>query len=151
MSSVTEQRVVAPGPPPPPAGPAGGGGGGAGRALFALIRDGAVQAEADRHIPDSWVAAYADAGLLRTLVPRRWGGYELDFSDAMDVGIEIGRANGSAGWVLTYYTDHNYLVALWPERAQGEVWGDGPDTKVATSFRPARDGHRGRRRVPAHR
>lgn len=136
MSSVTDQRSAQAVTPSDSAGPAGAELVGRARALFPLIRDGAVRAEADRHIPDSWVAAYTDAGLLRTLVPRRWGGYELDFSDAMDIGIEIGRANGSAGWVLTYYTDHNYLVALWPELAQGEVWGAGPDTKVATSFVP---------------
>ena len=105
-------------------------------ALFTSIRDGALLAEQDRHIPDDWVESYAANGLLRTLVPKRWGGYELSFADAMDVGIEIGRANASAGWVLTYYTDHNYLVALWPEKAQEEIWGAGPDTRVATSFVP---------------
>lgn len=104
--------------------------------LFTPIRDGAVQAETERHIPDGWVQRYTEAGLLRTLVPRRWGGYELGFTEAMDVGIEIGRANGSAGWVLTYYTDHNYLIALWPDEAQAEVWADGPDSRVATSFVP---------------
>ena len=106
------------------------------RGLFGLIRDSAQDAERERHLPDAWVAAYTDAGLLRTLVPRRFGGYELSFSDALDAGIEIGRADGSAGWVFTYYTDHNYLVALWPDQGQQDVWRDGPDTRVATSFVP---------------
>jgi 3-hydroxy-9,10-secoandrosta-1,3,5(10)-triene-9,17-dione monooxygenase len=104
--------------------------------MFDAIRDDSVQAEADRHIPDAWVTTFTDNGLLRTLVPKRWRGWELDFGTAMDVGIELGRANASAGWVLNYYTDHNYLVALWPEQAQQEVWGDTPDTKVSTSFVP---------------
>ncbi len=106
------------------------------RGLFDLIRGSALKAESERHLPDAWVDAYTEAGLLRTLVPKRWGGYGLGFTEAMDVGIEIGRADGSAGWVLTYYTDHNYLVALYPEDAQAEVWADGPDTRVATSFVP---------------
>lgn len=106
------------------------------RGLFDAIRASAQDAERERHLPDAWVAAYTDAGLLRTLVPRRFGGYELSFSDAFDIGVEIGRADGSAGWVLTYYTDHNYLVALWPEAAQQDVWGSGPDVRVATSFVP---------------
>jgi 3-hydroxy-9,10-secoandrosta-1,3,5(10)-triene-9,17-dione monooxygenase len=106
------------------------------RELYGAIRDSAQEAEGTRHLPDAWVAAYTDAGLLRTLVPQRFGGYELSFSAALDVGIEMGRADGSAGWVLSYYTDHNYLVALWPEAAQQEVWANGPDTRVATSFVP---------------
>ncbi len=106
------------------------------RDLFDAVRGSAREAERDRHLPESWVTAYTDAGLLRTLVPRRFGGYELPFSAALDVGIEMGRADGSAGWVLTYYTDHNYLVALWPEEAQQEVWADGPDVRVSTSFVP---------------
>jgi len=106
------------------------------KAMFTKIRGSALEAETERHLPDEWVEDYTRAGLVRTLVPRRWGGYELSFSDATNIGVEIGRANGSAGWVLTYYTDHNYLVALWPEQAQAEVWEDGPDSRVATSFVP---------------
>lgn len=106
------------------------------KGLFAGIREGSQAAEETRHLPYRWVADYAGAGLLRTLVPQRWGGYELGFSQALDIGVEIGRANGSAGWVLTYYADHNYLVALWPDEAQAEVWADGPDARVATSFVP---------------
>ena len=44
------------------------------RELFDEIRGSAQEAELERHLPDSWVAAYSDAGLLRTLVPRRFGG-----------------------------------------------------------------------------
>lgn len=107
------------------------------RDLFPLIRGRAVDAERARHLPLETVEAYTAAGLVRTLVPKRWGGFELDFSTAVDVAAEIGRADGSHGWVLSYYTDHAYLVALFDERAQADVWADGPDARVATSFVPA--------------
>ena len=106
------------------------------RSLFPAIRARAVEAERDRHIPDDSVRDYVDAGLVRTLVPKRWGGNELPFSTALDVAIEIGRACGSTGWVMSYYTDHAYLVALYPEQAQRDVWSAGPDAKISTSFVP---------------
>jgi 3-hydroxy-9,10-secoandrosta-1,3,5(10)-triene-9,17-dione monooxygenase len=106
------------------------------RRLFDTIRARALDAENARHLPDTSVAEYTSAGLVRTLVPERWGGDEAPFSVALDVAIEIGRACGSTAWVSTYYTDHAYLVALYAEAAQAEVWANGPDALVATSFVP---------------
>jgi 3-hydroxy-9,10-secoandrosta-1,3,5(10)-triene-9,17-dione monooxygenase len=106
------------------------------RELFAAIRSRALEAENARHLPDASVAEYTGAGLVRTLVPRRWGGDEAPFSQAVEAAIEIGRACGSTAWVTSYYTDHAYLVALYPERAQADVWASGADARVATSFVP---------------
>src|SRR3712207_865287 len=46
------------------------------RQLAPKLRERAVRAERERNVPLESVQEYIDAGLLRTLIPHRWGGYE---------------------------------------------------------------------------
>jgi 3-hydroxy-9,10-secoandrosta-1,3,5(10)-triene-9,17-dione monooxygenase len=107
------------------------------RALQPDFMARAVQAERDRHVPRENVEAFTAAGLVRTLIPRKFGGYELGFEAALDVGIELGRSTcGSSAWCLSYLADHAYLLALFPEQAQRELWSENLDVGIATSFAP---------------
>jgi 3-hydroxy-9,10-secoandrosta-1,3,5(10)-triene-9,17-dione monooxygenase len=107
------------------------------RALFPLLRGLARRAEEERHLPQEIVAAVVDAGLVRTLVPKRWGGDELDLTTHMEIAIELGRAYGSAAWVSSFFIDHPFILAHFAEQAQRDVWEtDGPDALIATSFVP---------------
>jgi 3-hydroxy-9,10-secoandrosta-1,3,5(10)-triene-9,17-dione monooxygenase len=106
------------------------------RGLFEFMRERAPRAENERHLLPDMVAAFTDAGLVRTLVPRRWGGAGLGLTDALDVTIEVARAYGSMGWVGSFWSDHPHWIGFYPEAAQAEVWSDGPDARVATSFVP---------------
>jgi 3-hydroxy-9,10-secoandrosta-1,3,5(10)-triene-9,17-dione monooxygenase len=108
------------------------------RSLAPLLRDLAREAEDRRHLPAAMVDAFTDAGLVRTQVPRRFGGSELGLVAHLDVAIEVGRAYGSMGWVASFLIDHAFLLAHFGEEAQQEVWGseDGPDARIATSFVP---------------
>ena len=42
------------------------------QALAPRLRERAVQAERDRNMPKELVQEYIDAGLMRTITPRRW-------------------------------------------------------------------------------
>lgn len=107
------------------------------RGLFALLRDGARAADDARHLPAEMVDAIRDVGLIRTLVPRRWGGTELGLTTHLEIAIELGRAYGSAGWVGSFLIDHPFFLAHFNEQAQADVWGnDGPDARLGTSFVP---------------
>jgi len=106
------------------------------RELFEPLRALAAEADEQRHLPQGAVDLFSRGGFVRTHVPKRFGGYELDLTTSFDIGIEFGRAFGSAGWVFSYWMDHAHLVALFPDGAQQEVWRDGPDARVATSFAP---------------
>jgi 3-hydroxy-9,10-secoandrosta-1,3,5(10)-triene-9,17-dione monooxygenase len=48
------------------------------KALAPKLRERAVQAERDRNLPRESVEEYIDAELVRTLLPKRWGGFEHD-------------------------------------------------------------------------
>lgn len=106
------------------------------RALARDVRARAAKAEFERKVSLRTAEEYTAAGLVRTLVPRRWGGYELDFLSAFDVCVEVSRADASTGWVTTFWTQHAYMIALLPEQAQEDVWTNGPDARVATSVAP---------------
>lgn len=102
-----------------------------------MLRGLARRAEDERHLPAEIVAAVVDAGLVRTLVPRRWGGDELDLTTHIEIVIELGRAYGSAAWVSSFLIDHPFILAHFSEQAQHDVWADGgPDALIATSFVP---------------
>ncbi len=107
------------------------------RALFPLLRGLARRADDERHVPAEAVAAFNETGLVRILLPKRWGGAELGLTTHMEVAIELGRACGSVAWVCSFFIDHPFFVAQFAEEAQRTVWGDDPDARIASSFVPA--------------
>jgi 3-hydroxy-9,10-secoandrosta-1,3,5(10)-triene-9,17-dione monooxygenase len=107
------------------------------RTLAPKLRERAVKAERDRTIPLESVQEFIDAGLVRTLMPRRWGGYEHDHAVAFDIAVELGRSTcGSSAWCLNYLSDHACILAHFPEEAQHDVWSRNPDACIATSAAP---------------
>jgi len=107
------------------------------RALAPRLRERAVAAERDRNIPLESVQEYIDAGLMRTIMPKRWGGYEHDHEVAFDIAIELGKSTcGSSAWCLNYLSDHAGILAHFPDEAQHEVWSKDADACIATSAAP---------------
>ena len=105
--------------------------------LAPKLRERAVKAEYDRHIPRESVEEYIDLGLIHTLQPRRWGGYEHDHEVAFDIAVELGRSTcGSSAWCLNYLADHACMLALFPEEAQHDVWSENNAACIATSAAP---------------
>jgi 3-hydroxy-9,10-secoandrosta-1,3,5(10)-triene-9,17-dione monooxygenase len=107
------------------------------RALAPKLRERAVKAERDRNIPQESVDEYIAAGLIHTLQPKRWGGYEHDHEVAFDVAVELGKSTcGSSAWCLNYLTDHACILASFPEEAQHDVWSRDKAACIATSAAP---------------
>src|ERR1700745_3264270 len=107
------------------------------RALAAKLRDRAVRAERERNIPQESVDEFIDAGLIYTLQPKRWGGYEHDHEVAFDIAIELGKSTcGSSAWCLNYLVDHASILAHFPEEAQHDVWSRDTAACIATSAAP---------------
>jgi 3-hydroxy-9,10-secoandrosta-1,3,5(10)-triene-9,17-dione monooxygenase len=107
------------------------------RALAPRLRERAEKAERDRNIPRVSVEEFVDAGLIHTLQPKRWGGYEHDHEVAFDIAIELGKSTcGSSAWCLNYLADHACMLALFPEEAQHDVWSENKAAGIATSAAP---------------
>ena len=106
----------------------------AARALAPSVRAEAETAEKARRLSPHVYAAIRDAGFLRILLPRRFGGYEHDLETAIGVVLELSAACGSTGWVASCGISHQWMVAQFPLACQEEIWADGADKLVVTSF-----------------
>ena len=84
--------------------------------------------------PQETISDYIDAGLIRAMVPKRWGGHELGFDTLFRTGVEIAKADPSAGWCYTLLVVHSWMLAYFPEGAQREVWEKNLDATIASSF-----------------
>jgi 3-hydroxy-9,10-secoandrosta-1,3,5(10)-triene-9,17-dione monooxygenase len=93
--------------------------------------------------------AFRDAGFYRILVPRRYGGLELDVPTFYRVISSIARGCPSSGWMLALGSGHALQVASYfSEQAQDELFSDG-DFIASASFafqdalaEPLEDGYR---------
>jgi len=104
------------------------------RAAAPLLAEHAAEAEALRRLPDATMQALADAEVQRCYVPRRYGGYEMDFEIQVDIGLELGRACAAAAWCGVFFAQHPLAIGMMPPAAQDAVWGGGPDVFIANAF-----------------
>ena len=114
------------------------------RELRSWLRDRQDQTELLTGIPDDTHKAFLDAGLYRTLQPRRFGGYEFSLRTFSQMITEVARGCPSSGWNLCLAASHSLVVAgRFPEQTQREVFGpDGDFRARCRSPRPApRSGH----------
>jgi len=104
------------------------------RALATVLRERAGRAEAAREMAPETLADLHRTGLLRFHQPRRWGGMELPFTALFDIPAEIGRGCASTAWNVANLGVHHWMLALYDERAQEEIWGKNPDALIASGI-----------------
>ncbi|MCL6600476.1 MAG: hypothetical protein K6T81_17345, partial [Alicyclobacillus macrosporangiidus] len=63
------------------------------KGLFNTIRSYTSMTEQLRRQPEELMVEIISSGLIRLLVPRRWGGHELGWNEVMNTAIEIAKAN----------------------------------------------------------
>ena len=87
-------------------------------------------------LTDNVAKKLKDTGLVRLLQPADFGGLEADPRDFLAAVIDVGNWCPSAGWVAGVVGVHPWELALQDERVQEEVWGDDPDTWIASPYSP---------------
>jgi len=106
------------------------------RSLVPVLREREAEAAAARQVPEATIRDFTDAGFFRVLQPKRFGGYEM----TPDVYCRIARtlAEGcmSSAWVYGVIAVHNWQLALFDPRAAQDVWGDGGDVRISSSYMP---------------
>ena len=106
----------------------------AARGMLPGLRERAAATEANRRLLPETHRAFVEAGFYRVMQPRGFGGLELPFGIQTDMSMELARACPSSGWVAGLLACHGWLLGMMPGEVQDEVWGDDPETCVATSF-----------------
>ena len=103
-------------------------------ALAPALRERAASAEAARVMPTETVADIQAIGAARALQPRRWGGMEHDFIAYVDIPMALARGCASTSWCVVNLMIHHWMLAMYDERAQAEVWGADPAALIAAGI-----------------
>ena len=104
------------------------------RELAPKLRERAEEAENARVMSPETLRDLHSTGLFRTLQPKRWGGMELDFIAYVDFPLELARGCPSTAWNLANLQVHHWMLAMYDERAQEEVWGQDPAAMIASGI-----------------
>ncbi len=92
-------------------------------ALAPLLAEQAAEAERLRRPTDGVIEALRESGVFRLMVPRKYGGLELDLDTFLEVGLALGEGDASLAWVTTFYIEHNWMLCQFPEAFQAELLG----------------------------
>jgi len=106
------------------------------RALAPEITACADQIEQDCRLPEPLLTALVDAGLFRLLLPRTFGGAEVDPVTFVQVIEEVAKADASTAWCLGQAAGCSMAAAYLTPAAGREIfgnartvvaWGPGPE------------------------
>jgi 3-hydroxy-9,10-secoandrosta-1,3,5(10)-triene-9,17-dione monooxygenase len=112
------------------------------RALVPVLAERAARTERERRVPDETIADFHRSGLFRVLQPKRFGGFELDFSVFAGITRELARGCGSSAWVYCVVEELFWVLATFPEEAQTEIWGEDPAVLACAALMPTGTGVR---------
>ena len=102
--------------------------------LASVLRERAEETERLRRLPVETIQDFQQAGFFKALQPAAYGGYELPVRTFLHAVIEVSRGCGSSGWVLAVLGIHNWLLALFDEQAQRDLWSQDPMVLASTSY-----------------
>ncbi len=104
------------------------------RALVPVLRERAARCDDFRALLPETEADLHASGLLRMTQPKRWGGMELDYLAMFELPAELGRGCTSTAWSGANLAIHHWMLAMYDERAQVEVWDENPDALIASGI-----------------
>lgn len=104
--------------------------------LRAVVAERARQTEQERRVSADVTQLLKESGLYRVVQPRRFGGYELGLEALRRLAFEIGRGCTSTGWCYGLSAAASWVLGMFPEEAQHDVWGGSPDALLASCIAP---------------
>jgi len=105
-------------------------------ALQPLLRESAAESDVGRRLPDMVNDALTEAGFFRLLTPKGFGGYESSLRVVIEVAETLGAGDASAAWLVALTAGACALAGRAPVQAQQELFGSGPDLRVAGGLAP---------------
>jgi alkylation response protein AidB-like acyl-CoA dehydrogenase len=106
-------------------------------ALAPQVEAGVAESEATRRLPLPLVDALKQAGLFRLLVPRAFGGEEVDPLAFFEVVEAVSRLDGATGWCVMIGGCNGAFAGYLPAEAARTIYGADPHTIIGGAFRQA--------------
>ena len=101
---------------------------------MARLAERAQDAERLRRLPADTIDDLNESGFTELLVPARYGGNQADFPAILDPVRRMAHGCASSAWTIGFYALHNWMLALFDERAQEEAFATRPFLAPATSM-----------------
>lgn len=105
-------------------------------ATLDLVSARADQGRKDRRIAQDVVDALKGEGFFRHFTPAAYGGREGKPQDFFLDQIAIAERDMSTAWAMGIISVHCYQIAVMDKRAQDDVFADGPDAMISSSYNP---------------
>ena len=106
-------------------------------ALVSKFRERQEKTELDRKVPQESMEECRRADLFRILQPKRYGGFEYGMDTLVDVAATVASGCGSTGWVYAVNAQQRWMIGMFSEQAQDEVWSDDRTSLSSSSFHPS--------------
>lgn len=88
--------------------------------------------DAERSVPVASMQELSDAGVLRMLVPKVFGGLELSITDFVDATAAAAAGCPSTGWCAGQMAFATLVFASAPFEVQQTIWATTPDVRSAS-------------------
>ena len=86
----------------------------------------AQEAEELRRLPSATMDDLVASNFTELLVPARYGGSQADFLAILDPVRLLAHGCASSAWTIGFFALHNWMLALFDERAQAEAFATRP-------------------------
>ncbi len=106
------------------------------RALLPVLAATESTTRDAREVPAEHIRALHDAGLIRILQPKRFGGLQGNTRVFSRIVEELALGCSATAWVYAVFGEHQWVIACFPEQAQIDVWGANPNAVAASSLVP---------------
>ena len=106
------------------------------RSLLPGIRARAAACERARMVSAETFEALRAVGFYKLVQPAAFGGYEQDFAVLIELIMKMAAACASTAWVCGLLSAHQWMVGLYPRKAQEEVWVNNPGATFCGSYAP---------------
>lgn len=109
------------------------------RALIPLLQAAADRIDAANELPADVLDAMFDAGMFKLLLPRSYGGQELDPVTYIQCVEAIAEGDASAAWCMNQgsgcsmaaaYVSPEVAMEIWGGKRDVVAWGQGPGAKA---------------------
>ena len=101
-----------------------------------LVAEQAEASDALGHLTPETHEAMRDVGIVRALQPLDFGGEERHPREFFEGVLSLGGAHASTGWVASVVGVHSFEIAQGTRQVQQEIWGEDPQTWVASPYAP---------------
>lgn len=103
---------------------------------LALVAGKAAEGRKARQVPEEVVAALKQAGFIRALLPKQWGGLEASPQEFFQASLTLAEQDMSTAWIAGIIAVHAYQLAIMNDQALEDVYKESPDACISSSYNP---------------